>query len=59
MLSTYILIEGFPKFHWFGTENNQNILVMELLGPSLSQIFKNSSSKFSLATVLKLADEIV
>jgi len=29
---------------------------MELLGPSLSTLFKNNGSKFSLQTVLKLTD---
>jgi hypothetical protein len=32
---------------------------MELLGPSLSTLFKINGSKFSLFTVLKLADQIV
>jgi len=31
-------------------------LVMELLGPSLSTLFKVNGSKFSLFTVLKLSD---
>jgi len=26
---------GFPAVYWVGTENGLNILVMELLGPSL------------------------
>ncbi|CDW86085.1 serine threonine protein kinase [Stylonychia lemnae] len=52
-------LEGFPKLYWFGQEHNQNILVMELLGPSLSTLFKNNGSKFSLQTVLKLTDQIV
>jgi hypothetical protein len=32
---------------------------MELLGSSLSQLFKINGSRFSLGTVLKLADQIV
>jgi casein kinase 1 alpha len=32
---------------------------MELLGQSLSQLFKNNGYRFSLGTVLKLADQIV
>ena len=32
---------------------------MELLGPSLSTLFKQMGSKFTLPTVLKLTDQIV
>eukprot|EP00347_Sterkiella_histriomuscorum_P000627 403375115 len=52
-------LEGYPKLHWFGQEHSQNILVMELLGPSLSTLFKNNGSRFSLQTVLKLTDQIL
>lgn len=49
---------GFPQFHWFGTENFNNLLVMELLGESIDDIF-NRVGPFSLKTVLMLADQMI
>ena len=30
---------GIPNMHWFGVEGDYNILVMDLLGPSLEDLF--------------------
>ena len=52
-------IEGFAQIYWFGKTSNQNILVMELLGPTLEDLLNNSNRKFSLKTVLLLAIQLV
>ena len=52
-------VEGIPKIHWVGVEGEYNVMVMELLGPSLEDLFSHSKRKFSLKTVLLLADEMV
>ncbi|KAI3994053.1 hypothetical protein MKX01_012310, partial [Papaver californicum] len=46
---------GIPNMRWFGIDG-YNILVMDLLGPSLGDLFNLCNMKFSLKTVLILAD---
>lgn len=50
---------GVPDVKWFGQEGDFNVLVMDLLGPSLEDLFNYCSRKFSLKTVLMLADQMV
>lgn len=50
---------GIPDVKWFGVEGDYNVLVMDLLGPSLEDLFNFCSRKLSLKTVLMLADQMV
>ena len=50
---------GIPNVYWFGKEHDFNILVLDQLGPSLEHLFIACGRRFSLKTVLLLADQLV
>ncbi|CAL9751102.1 unnamed protein product [Musa acuminata subsp. burmannicoides] len=50
---------GIPNVKRFGVEGDHNVLVMDLLGPSLEDLFNFCSRKLSLKTVLMLADQTI
>lgn len=58
MCGSYPLAAGFPRAIWSGAEGDYNVLVMDLLGPSLEELFNCCKRKFSLKTVLMIADQV-
>jgi serine/threonine protein kinase len=52
-------LDGIPDVKWFGSEGDYNVLVIDLLGPSLEDLFNYCGKKFSLKTVLMLADQMI
>ncbi|CAD8144332.1 unnamed protein product [Paramecium pentaurelia] len=52
-------VPGFPNLHWFGQEGDFNVLVLDILGPSLEDLFNYHGRKFSLKSVLMLADQLL
>jgi len=50
---------GVPCMRWFGTEGTFNVMVLDLLGPSLEDLFSYCTRQFSLKTVLLLAEQML
>lgn len=52
-------IVGIPRVYAAGIENGYNLMMMDLLGKSLEDIFVANNKKFSLRTVLMVGIQIV
>ncbi|KAK5550542.1 hypothetical protein LTR46_011460 [Exophiala xenobiotica] len=50
---------GFPQVYWHGHHHDFTVLVFELLGPNLEDLFRYCGDQFSLKTTLMLADQLL
>merc|ERR1712146_7509 len=50
---------GVPRVSRFGKVGKHNALIMQLLGPSLEDLFKRHGKAFSLKTVLMCGEQMI
>lgn len=50
---------GIPWIMWSGKHGDFDVMIIDLLGPSLEDLFKMCNKHFSLKTVLLIADQLV
>lgn len=50
---------GVPQVHYFGPEGLHNVLVIDLLGPNLEDLFDMCGRKFSIKTVCMAAKQMI
>ncbi|KAG1871797.1 kinase-like domain-containing protein [Suillus subalutaceus] len=50
---------GVPWIMWSGKHGDYNVMVIDLLGPSLEDLFKMCNRHFTMKTVLQLADQLL
>jgi serine/threonine protein kinase len=50
---------GLPKTYEYFQSNDYNFMVMQLLGPSLEDLFNQNNQKFKLSTVFMLANQLL
>lgn len=53
------LLVGVPQVHHFGQEGLHNVLVIDLLGPNLEDLFDMCGRKFTIKTVCMSAKQMV
>lgn len=55
----FFFLVGIPTAYYFGQEGLHNILVIDLLGPSLEDMFDTCGRHFSVKTTAMLAKQMV
>jgi len=51
--------KGIPKLYWSGVQDDYNAMVIEMLGPTLSDLLRICGNKFTLKTTIMISQEII
>ena len=52
-------LPGFPEMYWCGWQDDYKVIVFELLGPSLEDLFVFCDYRFSLKTTVMIVDQLL
>lgn len=58
-LTRGLVTVGIPRLRYFGREGDFNVLVMDLLGPSLEDLFDFCGRTFSLKTICMIVEQMI
>lgn len=51
--------QGFSNLHWTGVEGDFNVMVMDIQGPSLQNLFEFCEYKFDIKTILWIGSQMI
>ena len=55
----YNFIVGFGNIYFYGSEGDFNVMVIEMLGPSLEDLFGFCDKHFTIKTICMLAIDLI
>jgi serine/threonine protein kinase len=58
-IDDFVSVGGIPEVKWHGVEGDYNILIIDLLGPSLEDLLFTCRNRFTLKTVLMIAEQLI
>lgn len=50
---------GFTNNYWYGIEGDYNVLVMDILGPTIEALFRFCDDSFKMNTLMWVAQELI
>ena len=58
-LSRDVVTVGIPRLWWFGPQGDYNVMVMDLLGPSIEALFEFCGRSFDFKTVYMIVEQMI
>lgn len=52
-------VTGVPQLQWFGVEGEYTVMVLDILGPTVNNLFEFCNMKFDYKTIMWLASQMM